>query len=70
MRLFEWDKVYINPLYGKSQPQIDFPKLVALYQRGELMLDQLITRTYSLDELHQAFEHMLEGRNAKGVIIL
>lgn len=70
MRLFEWDKVYINPLYGKSQPQIDFPKLVTLYQRGELMLDQLITRTYSLDELHQAFEHMLEGRNAKGVIIL
>ena len=24
MRLFEWDKIYINPLYGQCRPQIDF----------------------------------------------
>ncbi|SHK70063.1 S-(hydroxymethyl)glutathione dehydrogenase / alcohol dehydrogenase [Reichenbachiella agariperforans] len=69
MRLFEWDKVYINPLYGKCRPQIDFPKLVSLYDKGDLMLDQMITRTYPLDDLQQAFEDMLGGRNAKGVIV-
>ncbi|PIB35620.1 histidine kinase [Reichenbachiella sp. 5M10] len=69
MRLFEWDKIYINPLYGKCRPQIDFPKLVSLYDKGDLMLDQMITRTYPLDDLQQAFDDMLGGRNAKGVIV-
>ncbi len=69
MNLFEWDKIYINPLYGKCRPEIDFPKLVNLYDQGALMLDQMITRTYPLDQLQQAFDDMLAGKNAKGVIV-
>ena len=69
MNLFEWDKIYINPLYGKCRPQIDFPKLMALYQKGELKLDEMITREYPLENLQQAFDDMLAGRNAKGVIV-
>ena len=69
MRLFEWDKIYINPLYGKCRPQIDFPKLMRLYKRGGLKLDQMITREYQLDDLKTAFGDLLEGRNAKGVIL-
>ncbi|MFY0627109.1 MAG: Zn-dependent alcohol dehydrogenase [Reichenbachiella sp.] len=68
MRLFEWDKVYINPLYGKCRPEVDFPKLVNLYDKGELMLDEMITRTYPLEDLQKAFDDMLAGKNAKGVI--
>ena len=69
MNLFEWDKVYINPLYGGCNPEKDFPKIVKHYQSGALKLDEMITRTYSLDELEQAFEDMLTGKNAKGVIV-
>lgn len=69
MRLFEWDKIYINPLYGKCRPQIDFPKIVQLYKKGDLMLDQMITREYPLEELQLAFDDMLSGKNAKGVIV-
>jgi len=69
MNLFEWDKIYINPLYGKCRPQIDFPKLIELYEKGDLMLEEMITRTYSLDQLQDAFDDMLAGRNAKGVIL-
>ncbi|MEM8894702.1 MAG: Zn-dependent alcohol dehydrogenase [Bacteroidota bacterium] len=69
MNLFEWDKIYINPLYGGCRPDIDFPKLMELYQKGDLMLDEMITRTYPLDDLQQAFDDMLAGRNAKGVIV-
>ena len=68
MRLFEWDKIYINPLYGKCRPQIDFPKIMRLYQCGELKLDEMITREYPLEDLGVAFEDLLAGRNAKGVI--
>ena len=68
MNLFEWDKIYINPLYGKCRPQIDFPKLVDLYHSGQLLLDEMITNTYRLTDLQTAFDDMLSGANAKGVV--
>ncbi len=68
MNLFEWDKIYINPLYGKCRPQIDFPAIVALYEEGALLLEEMVTRTYPLSGLRQAFDDLLNGRNAKGVI--
>lgn len=69
MNLFEWDKIYINPLYGKTRPQIDFPILQELYAKGDLILDKMVTRTYSLENLSDAFADMHAGKNAKGVIV-
>lgn len=69
MNLFEWDKIYINPLYGKARPQIDFPILQQLYAKGDLILDKMVTKTYALDQLAEAFADMHAGRNAKGVIV-
>lgn len=68
MNLFEWDKTYINPLYGKCCPERDFPRLFGLYASGGLMLDELVTQKYSLESLDQAFKDLLSGVNAKGVI--
>jgi S-(hydroxymethyl)glutathione dehydrogenase/alcohol dehydrogenase len=69
MNLFEWDKVYLNPLYGKCNPPVDFPILFSLYEKRELLLDELVSRTYSLDQLKDVFDDMLNGRIAKGVIL-
>ena len=69
MALFEWDKKYINPLYGKCNPQTDFPKIINHYKNGDIMLDEMITRTYPLEDLQKAFDDMLSGKNAKGVIV-
>lgn len=69
MELFQWDKIYINPLYGKCRPQIDFPILLNLYEEGNLLLDEMVTKTYVFEDLSKAFEDMLAGKNAKGVII-
>ncbi|MDN5211802.1 Zn-dependent alcohol dehydrogenase [Fulvivirgaceae bacterium BMA12] len=68
MNLFEWDKIYINPLYGQCNPQTDFPRIIDYYERGALKLDEMITQTYAIDQLQQAFDDMLAGKNAKGVI--
>lgn len=68
MNLFEWDKTYINPLYGKCRPQIDFPNIIDLYESGQIRLEEMITRTYKLNEINEAFNDLLAGRNAKGVI--
>jgi S-(hydroxymethyl)glutathione dehydrogenase/alcohol dehydrogenase len=70
MELFEWDKIYLNPLYGQCRPEVDLPRLFRFYQDGSLKLDEMITRTYSIDQVAQAFEDMLGGRNAKGVLVM
>lgn len=69
MKLFQWDKVYLNPLYGKCRPQIDFPILFNLYQNRTLLLDEMVTKTYALEELETAFKDMHAGSIAKGVIV-
>lgn len=68
MNLFEWDKTYLNPLYGLCNVQVDFPKILELYQQGDLLLDEMITRSYSLEHLGDAFADMHVGKIAKGVI--
>jgi S-(hydroxymethyl)glutathione dehydrogenase/alcohol dehydrogenase len=70
MELFEWDKIYLNPLYGQCRPEVDFPRLFRLYQEGQLKLDEMITKTYPIGQVAQAFDDMLAGRNAKGVLVM
>ena len=66
--LFEWDKLYINPLYGQCNPERDFPRILNLYQNGQLKLDELVSKTYTFETLAEGFDDMLHGRIAKGVI--
>lgn len=70
MPWFMWNKTYTTPLYGDCVPARDFPRLFQHYAAGELLLDELVTRTYRLEELPGAFDDMLAGRLAKGVIAL
>ena len=69
MELFEWDKVYLNPLYGGCRPKRDFPLLLDLYASGRLPLDAMITRRYEFSQLASAFHDLRAGINAKGVIV-
>ena len=69
MNLFEWDKLYLNPLYGQCNPYKDFDKIIQHYHNSELLLDEMISARYGLHQLSEAFEDMLQGKNAKGVII-
>ena len=69
MPWFMWNKRYVTPLYGGCQPSRDFPRIFQHYAKGELRLDELVTRTYRLDQLGEALDDMLTGRNAKGVIL-
>jgi S-(hydroxymethyl)glutathione dehydrogenase/alcohol dehydrogenase len=39
-----------------------------LFRTGRINLDKLVTREYELEDINQAFEDMLEGRNIRGVI--
>ena len=70
MELFEWDKTYINPLYGKCDPQRDFPVLLNLYAQKQLQLDEMVTGVFKLADLSKAFDAMHKGLNAKNVLVM
>jgi S-(hydroxymethyl)glutathione dehydrogenase / alcohol dehydrogenase len=51
------------------RPPIDFPRLVELYLEGRLKLDQLVSRTYTLDEINDGFTALTSGQVARGVVV-
>jgi S-(hydroxymethyl)glutathione dehydrogenase/alcohol dehydrogenase len=63
-----YQKSLMGTLYGTSQPQVEIPKLLNLYKVGKLKLDELITKTYTLDQINDAYDDMLAGKNIRGVI--
>ena len=63
------EKHLAGSYFGSARPREDFPKLIAMYQTGRLKIDELITRTYSIDQAPQALDDMVAGRNARGVIV-
>ncbi len=55
-------------IFGGGNPQRDIPVLLSLYQAGRLNLDDMVTRRYSLEQINEGYQDMLEGRNIRGVI--
>ncbi|MCL4103915.1 UNVERIFIED_CONTAM: hypothetical protein GTU68_034777 [Idotea baltica] len=62
-------KTLTGSMYGDANPPVDFPKLLDLYQKGELNLDDMVSATYTIDEAPQAFADMEGNVNARGVIV-
>ena len=62
------DRVLMGCTYGSCYPRADMPKFVDLYMAGKLKLDQLISRTFSLDEINTAFDVLDRGEVARSII--
>jgi S-(hydroxymethyl)glutathione dehydrogenase/alcohol dehydrogenase len=56
-------------LFGAANPLYDIPRILGLYRSGDVNLDDLVTRTYRLDQVNEGYRDMLDGKNIRGVII-
>jgi S-(hydroxymethyl)glutathione dehydrogenase/alcohol dehydrogenase len=56
-------------VFGGGNPRYDIPKLLGLYREGQLKLDELITKTYTLEDINEGYADMLAGKNVRGVIM-
>ena len=56
-------------LFGESNPNWDILRQVELYRSGVLKLDEVITKTYKLDQIAQGYQDMHDGKNQKGVVV-
>jgi NDMA-dependent alcohol dehydrogenase len=55
--------------YGSTDAKVDVPKLLDLYKKGELKLDELISREIGLEDVNEAFDAMKAGEVARSVIV-
>jgi NDMA-dependent alcohol dehydrogenase len=56
-------------LFGDCNPTTDIPKILGLYQSGDIKLDEIITRTYRLEEVNEGYDDLLNGKNVRDVMI-
>ncbi|MFI8832401.1 Zn-dependent alcohol dehydrogenase [Streptomyces afghaniensis] len=62
------DKSILGCRYGSSRPQRDIALYAELYRQGRLLLDELVTRTYPVEDFEKAAADAEAGRVARGVL--
>lgn len=62
------EKQLRGSLFGSSSPRRDIPRLLELHRAGQLKLDELVTREYTLEEVNQGYADMHAGVNIRGLI--
>ncbi|MFD4600093.1 Zn-dependent alcohol dehydrogenase [Streptomyces sp. NPDC058464] len=62
------DKSILGCRYGSSRPQHDIALYAELYRQGSLLLDELVTETYPVEDFEKARADAEAGRVARGVL--
>ena len=63
------EKTVTGSYYGSANAARDFPMYTNLYLNGQLDLDRLVSKTYPLEQINEAYQDMLSGDLARGLIV-
>jgi len=63
------EKTLMGSWYGSARPWVDFPLLADLYMAGRLSIDAMVSRTYRLEEINEAYAALDRGEMARSVIL-
>jgi S-(hydroxymethyl)glutathione dehydrogenase/alcohol dehydrogenase len=64
------EKRLVGSAYGSGRPPEDIRCVIDWFQQGRLKLHELVSRTYSLDQVNDALAALAAGEGARGVILL
>ncbi|MET7777360.1 Zn-dependent alcohol dehydrogenase [Streptomyces mirabilis] len=62
------DKSILGCRYGSSRPQRDIALYAELYREGRLLLDELVTQTYPVEDFDKAAQDAEGGKVARAVL--
>jgi NDMA-dependent alcohol dehydrogenase len=62
-------KTLTGSWFGNANIRFDIPHLLRLYKEGQVKLDEMVTRTYTLDQVNDGYEAMRKAENVKGLIV-
>lgn len=63
------EKVLTGSSMGSNRFKVDIPRYIELYYQGKLMLDEMITKRFRLDQVDEAFQAMREGEVIRSVLM-
>lgn len=66
--VLHYQKQILGSLYGGASPFEMVPQLIKMYRAGKIKFDELITKYYKLEEINEAYQDMLAGKNICGCI--
>jgi len=69
LELFVTQKAIMGAVYGFASPRLQIPELLSLYRSGALMLRELMTRTYRLEDINRGYADLQAGKNLRGVVV-
>src|SRR4051794_24918282 len=55
--------------YGSVRPRLDFQRFIDMTLAGKLKVKEMISRTYTLDQINEAYDSLGRGEVARSVII-
>ncbi|WP_305095097.1 Zn-dependent alcohol dehydrogenase [Prescottella sp. R16] len=67
---FYMDRSVLGCRYGSSRPGADIPKYLDLYRSGRLLLDELVTKTYELEDFESLMDDARNGKLDRGVLLM
>jgi Zn-dependent alcohol dehydrogenase len=62
------EKAVIGSYYGSMSPREHIPLLLKYHREGNLLLDELVSHRFALDEVNQAFDALERGDLTRGII--
>jgi S-(hydroxymethyl)glutathione dehydrogenase/alcohol dehydrogenase len=62
-------KTIKGTLFGSANPQYDIVRLLRLYDAGQLKLDELVSKKYTLEEVNEGYEDLQAGKIIRGVLV-
>lgn len=67
-RLTQIDRGIIGCRYGTIAPHRDIPRIIEMYRRGEVLLDELVSTTFPIERWRDAVHELESGAVARGVL--
>jgi S-(hydroxymethyl)glutathione dehydrogenase/alcohol dehydrogenase len=65
---FNLGKTITGSTQGDIKPLVDVPRYVDLYMNGKLPIDKLISKSYRLDQINEAYGALERGEIIRGVV--
>lgn len=65
---FLMGKTLTGAFQGDIRAQIDIPRYVDMFMAGKLPIDKLVSRSYRLEEINDAFDAMIKGEVIRSII--
>lgn len=62
------EKRLIGSYYGSTRPRVDMPRFIDMYMDKKIKIDELVSQTFPLEKVNEAYDLLKQGSVARSVI--